>query len=185
MPYRQIADFRQFCLESAAFVLTVRNMFSLQFAALKGVDMRIIRTIIVLSGIAAFMPSAPEDVNQAAPSVASAEVSDTGYLEVATNTFSDLASFCARQPGVCETAGFVAHKLELKAKYGVRLIYDWANEASTPSAVQPKIANGSDPIETGSMKLASAKRLPKNSQSTLRIDDLLPVWRGPASAKTS
>jgi hypothetical protein len=185
MPYRQIADFRRFCLESAAFVLTVRNKFSLQFAPLKGVDMRIIRTIVVLSGIAALMPSAPEDLNQAAPSVASAEVSNTGYLEVATNTFSDLASFCARQPGVCETAGFVAHKLELKAKYGVRLIYDWANEASTPSSVQPKLANGIDPIETGSMKLASAKRLPKNSQSTLRLEDLLPVWRGPARAQTS
>jgi len=160
-------------------------MFSLQFAPLKGVDMRIIRTIIVLSGIAAVMPSAPEDVTQAAPATASAELPETGYLEVATSTFSDLASFCARQPGVCETAGFVAHKLELKAKYGVRLIYDWANEASTPSAAQPEIANGSDPIETGSMKLASAKKLPRNSQSTLRLDDLLPVWRGPSAAKTS
>ncbi|HUQ36870.1 MAG TPA: DUF5330 domain-containing protein [Aestuariivirga sp.] len=147
--------------------------------------MRIVRTIIILSGIAAFMPSAPEDVNQAAPSVASAEVSDTGYLEVATNTFSDLTSFCARQPSVCETAGFVAHKLELKAKYGVRLIYDWAKEASTSSAVQPDIAEGSDPIKTGSTKLASAKRLSKTSQSTLRLGDLIPVWRGPASAKTS
>jgi hypothetical protein len=185
MPYREFADFRQIRLDSAAFFLTVRNMFSLQFAPLKGVDMRIIRTFIVLSGVAAFMPSVPEDVNQAAPSVASIENSDTGYLEVATNTFSDLASFCARQPGVCETAGFVAHKLELKAKYGVRLIYDWASEASTSSAVQPEIASSSDPIETGTMKLASAKRLPKNSQSTLRLNDLIPVWRGPASAKTS
>jgi hypothetical protein len=185
MAYREIADFRQIRLDSAAFSLTVRNMFSLQFAPLKGVDMRIIRTIIVLSGIAAFMPSAPDEVNQAAPSVASTENSDTGYLDVATNTFSDLASFCARQPGVCETAGFVAHKLELKAKYGVRLIYDWANEANTTPAVEPEIANSGDPIETGSMKLASAKRLPKNSQSTLRLGDLIPVWRGPASAKTS
>ena len=185
MPYREIADFAKIRLESEAFTLTVRNMFSVQFAPLKGEDMRIIRTIIVLSGVAAFMPSAPDDVNQAAPSVASIENPDTGYLEVATNTFSDLASFCARQPSVCETAGFVAHKLELKAKYGVRLIYDWASEANTPSAVQPEIANGSDPIETGSMKLASAKRLPQNSQSTLRLHDLIPVWRGPASAKTS
>ena len=68
---------------------------------------------------------------------------------------------------------------------GSRLIYDWANEASTPSAVQPEVAKGSDPIETGSMKLASAKKLRQNSQSTLRLDDLIPVWRGPASAKTS
>ena len=145
--------------------------------------MRIIRTIIVLSGIAAFLPSAPED--QAAPNVASAGVVDTGYIEVAANTFSDLTSFCARQPSVCETAGFVAHKLELKAKYGVRLIYEWANEANTTPVVQPEIANGSDPIETGSMKLASAKQLPQTSQSTLRLDDLIPVWRRPATAKTS
>ena len=185
MPYREIADFRKIRLDSAAFALTIRNMFSLQFAPLKGVDMRIIRTIIVLSGIAAVMPSAPEDVSQAGPSMASAEVSDTGYLEVATNTFSDLASFCARQPGVCETAGFVAHKLELKAKYGVRLIYDWANEAGTPSAVQPEIADGSDPIESGSTKLALTNKLPQNSQSTLRLGDLIPVWRGPAAPKTS
>jgi hypothetical protein len=185
MPYRENADFRRIRLDSAAFILTLRNMFSVQFAPLKGVDMRIVRTIIVLSGIAAFMPSAPEDVNQAAPSVASAETSDTGYLEIASNTFSDLASFCARQPSVCETAGFVAHKLELKAKYGVRLIYDWANEANTTPVVQPEIAKGSDPIETGSMKLASAKKLPQNSQSTLRLGDLIPVWRSPASAKTS
>lgn len=185
MPYREIADFGKIRLDSAAFALTIRNMFSLQFAPLKGADMRIFRTIIVLAGIAALMPSPPEEANQAAPGMASAEVADTGYIEVAANTFSDLTSFCARQPGVCETAGFVAHKLELKAKYGVRLIYDWANEANTTPSVQPDIAKGSDPIETGSMKLASAKRLPGTSQSTLRLGDLIPVWRAPASAKTS
>ncbi len=185
MAYRETADFGKIRLDSARFILTVRNLFSLQFAPLKGVDMRIIRTIIVLSGLAAFMPSPPDDVQQAAPDVASTDVSDTGYFEVATNTFSDLTTFCARQPGVCETAGFVAHKLELKAKYGARLIYDWANEANTPAAVQPEVAKGSDPIETGSMKLASAKKLRQSSQSTLRLDDLIPVWRRPASAKTS
>ena len=185
MSYRKMEDFPQILSKNAAFALTVRNMFFVQFAAIKGVDMRIVRTIIVLAGIAAFMPSLPEDVNQAEPSVASNEVSDAGYLDVATNTFSDLASFCARQPGVCETAGFVAHKLELKAKYGVRLIYEWANEANTTPTFQPEVANGSDPIKTGSMKLASAKRLPQSSQSTLRLNDLIPVWRRPVSAKTS
>ena len=56
---------------------------------------------------------------------------------------------------------------------------------SPPLALQPDIAEGSDPIETGSMKLASAKQTAPASQSTLRLDDLIPVWRGPASAKTS
>jgi Family of unknown function (DUF5330) len=145
--------------------------------------MRLIRTVIVLSGLAVILPAPPEE---AGVSVAGAKASDTGYFEVATTTFSDLAAFCERQPGVCETAGVVAHKLELKAKYGVRLIYDWANEANTPSAVlQPQTAQGIDPIETGSTKLAAAKPPGKPSQSTLRLQDLIPVWRGPDNAKTS
>ena len=180
-----MADFQQILSKSAAFALTAGNMFSLQISTIKGVDMRIVRTLIVLTGVAAFMPAPPEDVSQAAPQMAGSAASDTGYFEVATRTFSDLASFCARQPGVCETAGFVAHKLELKAKYGARLIYEWASEASsTPSAVPPDLAMGSDPIETATIKLAAAKRLPNNSQSTLRLDDIIPAWRDPGKAKT-
>lgn len=149
--------------------------------------MRLIRTIIVLSGLAAIMPSPPEDASQAAAKAAGAQVTDTGYLDVATSAFSDLAAFCGRQPGVCETAGLVAHKLELKAKYGVRLLYEWASEANTPpsAALQPDIAERADPIATGSTKLAAAKPQPEPSQSTLRLEDLIPLWRGPDVAKTS
>jgi Family of unknown function (DUF5330) len=149
--------------------------------------MRILRTIFVLSGITVFMPSPPEGLDQATQGLADAKVSETGYFEVATNTFSDLAAFCERQPGVCVTAGFVAHKLELKAKYGVRLIYEWANEASTvpAAAVQPEIAKQVDPFVTGTIQLASTKPRAKISQSTLHLDDLIPVWRGPASARSS
>lgn len=143
--------------------------------------MRILRTILVLTGITVFMPS-PDDSNKV---VLAGNIADTGYIEVATNTYTDLAAFCERQPGVCETAGFVAHKLELKAKFGARLIYEWANEASPMPALQPDIAQGSDPIATASTKLASAKQTSPASQSTLRLEDLIPVWRGPGSAKTS
>ena len=146
--------------------------------------MRILRTILVLTGITVLMPSPPDDSNKV---VLAGNTADTGYFEVATNTYSDLAAFCERQPGVCETAEFVAHKLELKAKYGARLIYEWANEANpTPStALQPDIAQGSDPMATATTKLASTKQTSPASQSTLRLEDLIPVWRGPASAKTS
>ncbi|HEX7107900.1 MAG TPA: DUF5330 domain-containing protein [Aestuariivirga sp.] len=146
--------------------------------------MRILRTILVLTGITVLMPSPPDDSNKV---VLAGNTADTGYFEVATNTYSDLAAFCERQPGVCETAGFVAHKLELKAKYGARLIYEWANEANpTPStALQPDIAQGSDPMATATTKLASTKQTSPASQSTLRLEDLIPVWRGPGSAKTS
>ena len=132
------------------------------------------------------MPSPPDDDSQKPQSVAGAKVSDASYIAVATNTFSDLAAFCARQPGVCETAGFVAHKLELKAKYGVRLIYNWASEANpTSSSLQPDVADGADPIKTGSMKLASAKQSPPASQTTLHLEDLIPVWHNPSATKNS
>jgi hypothetical protein len=149
--------------------------------------MRLIRTIVVLSGLAAIIPSPPEEASLTADNAAGATASDNGYFEVATNTFSDLAAFCGRQPGVCETAGFVAHKLELKAKYGVRLIYEWANEANTvPSAaLRPETAQSDDPIMTGSTNVAEAKPSSKPTQSTLRLEDMIPVWRGPVNAKTS
>ena len=143
--------------------------------------MGILRTIIVLSGLAVFIPSPPEDAAQTANSGAGNEAG-AGYIQVAMGTFSDLASFCDRQPGVCKTAGYVAYKLERKAKYGVRIIYEWANEASPG---HPYLAISSDPITTGSTKTVLAQQPGFVSQSTLQIEDLIPVWLGPKNAKNS
>ena len=142
--------------------------------------MGILRTVIVLSGLAAFVPAPPEDVNQ---SVMAAAVNETGasYIQVATGTFSDLAAFCDRQPGVCKTAGYMAYKLERKAKYGVKLIYEWANE-TTPT--HSTIA-AADPITTGSTKPVVTQKTKVVSQSTLEIEDLIPVWLGPNTSKNS
>jgi hypothetical protein len=142
--------------------------------------MGILRTAVVLCGLAAFIPSPPEDSGQMAAGPAGVELGD-GYIQVAMGTFSDLASFCERQPGVCKTAGYVAYKLERKAKYGVRMIYEWANEAA-PAA--PTLAE-SDPMTTSSTKTAAAQPASFVSQSTLRIDDLIPAWLGPKSSKNS
>ena len=146
--------------------------------------MRILRTILVLTGITVFMPSPPDDSNKV---VLAGNTADAGYFEVATNTYSDLAAFCERQPGVCETAGFVAHKLELKAKFGARLIYEWANEANPtpPTALQPDIAQGSDPIEQDQQSWLRPNR-------PLRLPNQRSAWKTSfrsggvlASAKTS
>jgi hypothetical protein len=83
---------------------------------------------------------------------------------------------------ICKTAGYVAYKLERKAKYGVRMIYEWANEASPESS---NLATSSDPIKTGSTKTAFAQPASLVSQSTLHIEDLIPVWRGPKISKNS
>ena len=144
--------------------------------------MGILRTIIVLSGLAAFVPSPPEDATQNSATAASTEALGAGYIEIAMGTFSDVASFCDRQPGVCKTAGYVAYKLERKAKYGVRMIYEWANEA-TPAS--PNLATSADPIKTGSTKPVLAQNTQPVSQTSLQIEDLIPPWRGPVISNNS
>ena len=106
-----------------------------------------------------------------------------GVFATATQAVSDVASFCARQPGVCETAGYIASRMEAKAKYSVKLLYEWANE----SAVAPQVPAAfeeaqTDPLRTGSApvgRLAAANE----GQSTLRIEDLIPEWRGPVKPR--
>ncbi len=129
--------------------------------------MRILRTLMVLTGVAVLMPSPPDEP---------AQVKTVEVIGSATMAFIDAASFCKRQPQVCQTAGYVAGKLEAKAKYSARLIYEWASESSAEADVSPFIKQAAiDPIETGSTSAAHAG----HSQSSLRIDDLIPPWRGP------
>lgn len=133
--------------------------------------MGVFRAIMVLTGVTVFMPAPSEDYQ-----AATAAPETVSVVSAASQTVSDVASFCSRQPGVCNTAGYVVAKLEAKAKYGVRLIYQWASEANGEPAASPldNLAAG-DPITTGSAVAAAAKDAP----STLRIEDLLPRWRGP------
>lgn len=142
--------------------------------------MRIFRTMVLLTGVAILMPSPPDDRTQQTQ----AEFSTPGMIGSATLAFSDAASFCNRQPQVCETAGYVAEKMQAKAKYSVRLIYEWAAESSAEPQVSPFSNQAStDPIRTGSVALAGAGST--TGQSTLRIEDLIPVWRGPLQSKKS
>lgn len=148
--------------------------------------MRIFRTLLVLTGIAVFLPSPPEvppDVPTAVAGNGFTAQQGEGLITTATMAIADIASFCSRQPEVCQTAGFVAGKLEAKAKYSVKLIYEWANEASglEQGLPAPDQAEAVDPITTSSAKTNLA--LAPESQSTLRLDDLIPEWRGPSPQK--
>ena len=80
--------------------------------------MRLFRTLFLLTGVTVFMPSPPDN---AALHANDAELQAPGLMSSATMAIADAAGFCERQPGVCETAGYVAQRLEAKAKYGVRL----------------------------------------------------------------
>lgn len=147
--------------------------------------MRILRTLMVLTGVAVLMPSPPDEPVQTGTPQAAA-VSTPGLIGSATMAFVDAAAFCNRQPQVCETAGYVAGKMQAKAKYSVRLIYEWASESSAEAQVYPFSDQAAvDPIRTGSTVVARADGAASHSQSSLRIDDLLPPWRGPAATKKS
>jgi hypothetical protein len=132
--------------------------------------MRIIRTVLLLTGGMFLLPSPPDaETGAASQSPATFEV-----IGSAVEAVSDAASFCERRPGVCHTAGYVAARLEAKAKYSVRLIYEWANEASQDGAALPADqAASADRIVTGSTTEVAA------GQSTLILEDLIPEWRGP------
>lgn len=140
--------------------------------------MRIFRTLILLTGVAVLMPSPPDDGQRQAAAA-------PALVGSATMAFADAASFCSRQPQVCQTAGYVASKLQAKAKYSVRLIYEWASESTAePHITSVNNQAGADPIETGSTAVAKAGSTASNGQSSLRIEDLIPAWRGPAAKKS-
>ena len=147
--------------------------------------MRLIRTILVLAGAGVLMPSPPEDLAARTPEQTASDVSAMEMLSSATSTFSDIADFCVRQPGACETAAYVAARFEAKAKYSAKLIYEWATDQQQMPEMQtvPVEADTSDELQTGSTRAILAESVAATGQSTLRLDDLIPAWRGPSQPK--
>ena len=138
--------------------------------------MRLFRTIFFLGAAAALMPSPPEE--HGTTTVAAREVTAPEVIFVASRTASDVGGFCGRQPMVCETAGFIAAKLEAKANYGARLIYEWANETSAPSArIEARLSTAGLPVMTA--------KAPGAPQNTLTMEDLIPEWRDPTGPRKS
>jgi hypothetical protein len=144
--------------------------------------MRIFRTLVLLTGLAVFLPSPPDDAS--AGKATEAQAASSGLIGSATLAIVDMAGFCGRQPTVCQTAGFVAGRLEAKAKYNVKLLYEWANGPGGGDAAPPMPESAeavpSDPLKTGATTAFTPTRVAAG-QSTLRIEDLIPEWRGPAS----
>lgn len=125
--------------------------------------MRIIRTLVLLTAVVVFMPSPPEDRLSASTE---ADPPATELLMAAVSTVADMRDFCSRQAAVCDTAHYVAVKLEGKAKYGIELLYEWASERDGLSPSDVTTASG-EPQRPG--------------QNTLELEDLIPEWRAPAN----
>jgi Family of unknown function (DUF5330) len=133
-----------------------------------GGTMGLLRKLIIVGGGLALMPSPPDDASLGP------DVSQASYIAAAAQTISDASGFCGRSPEACVVAGKLAASLEAKAKYGARLIYEWASHD------EPTVMQQVDAMETGSTSSASKQQI---SSSTLEIDDLIPPWLGPKPAK--
>jgi hypothetical protein len=146
--------------------------------------MRIFRTLILLGAAGLFLPSPPED-----PAARQAEAEGPSAFEMMSSagaTAADAATFCSRQPEVCGVAGYLAGQMERKLLYSASLLWGWAWEEEAPG----NAADGSG----GLISISVAGDVPEpdpsgasgstpKGRSTLRLDDLIPEWRGPSSKK--
>ncbi|MGE0210366.1 MAG: DUF5330 domain-containing protein [Parvibaculaceae bacterium] len=145
--------------------------------------MSLTRTAFLLLAVVYLMPTPPEPV--APRNDLSADAAAPQIVDAATSAFSDVSEFCGRQPTVCLTAGHLAHKLEAKAKYSVRLLYEWANDGNLehPAAAAPLENEAeADPLTTSST-LSRVAGEAEVSTGTLTIEDLIPEWRGPKKVR--
>lgn len=172
-------------------------------------------TRILIVGVVALIlaPMPPEDTTVSPSQPPAAELQTHQLVSVAIGTFTDVSSFCERQPLTCTAMSDVASIAQTKAKYSIRLAYEWANGAGTsadaahPAAddalpvsgthhevnemPEPDSTGGksisdllnsssTDPLITGSTtKIAAAD----TGTNTLRIEDILPDWRGPEPSR--
>jgi hypothetical protein len=138
--------------------------------------MGMLRTLFVVGAAIALMPSPPPNEAGSRPPSGPGSFA---YVAAAAETMADMRGFCQRNPNVCVTAGAVAQTMEGKAKYSAKLIYEWANEATGDVNKLPVAENlaAADPIQTSSPPSQPVNL--KESQNTLSLADLVPIWKKP------
>jgi hypothetical protein len=104
--------------------------------------MRLIRSSVILLALLAVIPNPPVDKN-APPDAAP---SNWALMSAASSAFQDVKTFCTRQASVCDTADYLITSVEVKAKYGLKLVYEWANAAKDEvhAMLEPRMLGGSD-----------------------------------------
>ncbi len=170
-------------------------------------------TRILIVGMAALIlaPMPPEETTVPANQPAAAELQTHQLVSVAIGTFTDVSSFCERQPMTCRAMSDVASIAQAKAKYSFQLAYEWASGTDTSTA--HPLADGALPVSdthpenngmpepdaaggktiTDLLNSSSADPLVTGSTrkvaeadtgtNTLRIDDILPNWRSPEPSR--
>ncbi len=168
-------------------------------------------TRIFIIGMAALIlaPMPPEDASLQAHQPPAADLQPHQLVSVAIGTFTDVSSFCERQPVTCRAMSDVASIAQAKAKYSMQLAYEWATGSTEDTDPAPPAAHNTLPVsgthqehhqfrepDAGGGKsigdlLESSSADPlitgstrkvadaDSGTNTLRIEDLLPDWRDP------
>lgn len=127
--------------------------------------MFLIRTAFWLSLLILLLPTGeqPDTTDQSA---------NLGVGEVygaAEATYSDLASFCERNPAVCENSRTAWGTFEKKAKYGAQMVYRYLRE-TTPEPEKP---------QNDQQRLVRPVKPGPHAAGNLTDNDLIPVWVDP------
>ncbi len=146
--------------------------------------MKIIKYALI-TGLAVYMlPDPPPDDARfmAAYKDQGGQVSSFEMMSAASAAYGDLSGFCSRQQQVCNVAGHVLTKLKIRASYGFNQLYEWVNRpqnSSSDPVGKPQPTPVADMLITGSTPYEEKPYIPEPSIGTLRIEDLIPEWRGP------
>lgn len=112
-----------------------------------------IRAVFWLSLVVAFIPVNPSDLADDQKPVSPLET-----VGLAQSVVSDVAGFCTRNQGTCETGGHLFSQMGIKAREGARIAYNWLDQRYGPQAQTADNRDGgedknTDPVETGAVKL--------------------------------
>lgn len=127
--------------------------------------MFLIRTAFWLSLLILLLPTG----EQPGSTDKSASLGVGDMYGAAEATYSDLSSFCERNPKVCDNGRNAWDTFEKKAKYGAQMVYRYLRE-STPG---PEAPNGAE------QRLARPVEADSPAAGNLTDDDLIPVWVDP------
>ena len=125
----------------------------LEAAAEKVKNMFFIRAVFWLSLVVAFIPVNPSDLGGDQKPVSPLET-----VGLAQSVVEDVAAFCTRNQGTCETGGQLFSQMGIKAREGARIAYTWLDKRygpQTQTADNKDAGDGkaTDPVETGAVKL--------------------------------
>lgn len=112
-----------------------------------------IRALFWLSVVIVFIPVNPSDLSEDQQPVSALET-----VGLAQSVVEDVASFCMRNQGTCETGSQLFSQMGIKAREGARIAYTWLDKHYGPEtqAIAGKDdgrSQSTDPVETGAVRL--------------------------------